>query len=170
MLGGQVNTRCVIGIGCDDHGDQIAGLLVARFVGRVAGDRFHVVESSGAPTELIAGWSGADNAVIVEAMPGDEPGLVQRCQPHPRVARGGCSSARLSPRLREALALGPLPAQVTVVTIAGQCFVRDAPVTPVVACAVESVAGDIILAGTPPPTVRRSPPAGSLALALTQGV
>jgi hydrogenase maturation protease len=152
MLGGQVNTRCVIGIGCDDHGDQIAGLLVARLVQCVAGDRLHVVESSGAPAELIAGWSSADTAVIVEAMPGDEPGLVQRCQPHPRVAGAGCSSARLSPRLREALALGPLPGHVTVVTIAGQCFARDATVTPAVAGAVERVA-DGILAGNPTPVL-----------------
>lgn len=147
-----MNTRCVIGIGCDDHGDQIAGLLVARMVRRAAAERFDVVESSGAPAELIAAWSAADSAVIVEAMPGDEPGAVQRCRPHPRVVGFGCSSARLSPRLREALALGPLPGEVTVVTIAAQCFVRDAPVTPAVANAAGKVA-DTILADSPTPVL-----------------
>ncbi|HSK96771.1 MAG TPA: hypothetical protein VK891_09160 [Euzebyales bacterium] len=140
-----MDTRCVIGIGCDDHGDQVAGLLVARMVRRIAPEWFHVVESVGAPAELIAAWSGARSAVVIEAMPGDEPGVVRRCQPHPRQAGyDGCSSARLSPRLREALSLGPLPDLVTVVTIAGRCFVRDAPVTPSVAGAAAQVADSIV--------------------------
>jgi hydrogenase maturation protease len=150
----QVNTRCVIGIGCDDHGDQIAGLLVARMVQRMAAQWVRVVESVGAPAELIAAWSGAGSAVVIEAMPGDEPGVIQRCQPHPRQPGHGCSSARLSPRLREALALGPLPDRVTVVTIAGRCFVRDAPVTPSVASAAAQVA-DSILADRPAPALTR---------------
>jgi hydrogenase maturation protease len=135
-----VNTRCVIGIGCDDHGDQVAGLLVARMVRRIAPDGFHVVESVGAPAELIAAWSGARSAVVIEAMPGDEPGVVRRCQPHPLEPGKGCSSTRVSPRLREALALGPLPDQVTVITIGGRCFAQDAPVTPSVARAAAQVA------------------------------
>lgn len=142
-----MDTRCVIGIGCDDHGDQIAGLLVARTVERTAPGWFTAVESSGAPAELIAAWSGVDSAVIVEAMPGGEPGTIRRCRPHPREVGLGCSSARLSPRLREALALGPLPREVTVVTIAAQSFVRNAGVTPAVATAIAEVA-DMILADT----------------------
>jgi hydrogenase maturation protease len=145
-----VNTRCVIGIGCDDHGDQIAGLLVARAVRRCAPEHFIAIESSGAPAELIAAWSGVDTAVVVEAMPGGAPGTVRRCQPHPRDAAFGCSSTRLSPRLREALALGPLPAEVMAITIAAESFVRNAPVTPAVAAAAEEVADMILGAGLTP--------------------
>lgn len=137
-----MNTRCVIGIGCDDHGDQIAGLLVAREVGRRAGV-IEVVESSGAPEELVAAWSGGGGVVIVEAMPGDRPGTIHRCRPHPRQIGFGCSSIRLSSRLREALALGPLPDRVTVYTIEATCFVHQAPVTPAVARAASEVAGRI---------------------------
>jgi len=144
----QVNTRCVIGIGCDDHGDQIAGLLVARMVQRIAPEELRVVESVGAPAELTSAWRDAADAVVVEAMPGDEPGEIQWCQPHPRQPARGCSSARLSPRLREALALGPLPERIRVVTIAGRCFAPDAPITPSVAGAAARVA-DTILADRP---------------------
>jgi hydrogenase maturation protease len=140
----KVDTRCVIGIGCDDHGDQIAGLLVARAVRRFAPEEFIAIESSGAPAEMIAAWAGADSAVVVEAMPGGPPGTVRRCQPHPRELAFGCSSTRLSPRLREALALGPLPDEVTAVTIAAESFVQNAPVTPAVMAAVEEVAGMIL--------------------------
>jgi hydrogenase maturation protease len=134
----------VIGIGCDDHGDQIAGLLVARAVCRAALQDITAIESSGAPAELIAAWSGVQSVVVVEAMPGGAPGTVRRCQPHPREVAFGCSSTRLSPRLREALALGPLPDEVTAITIAAQSFVPNAPVTPAVAAAAEDVA-DMIL-------------------------
>jgi hydrogenase maturation protease len=146
-----VNTRCVIGIGCDDHGDQIAGLLVARAVRRAAGPGIvTAIESSGAPAELIAAWSGVQHAVVVEAMPGGAPGTVRRCQPHPREVAFGCSSTRLSPRLREALALGPLPDEVTAITIAAQSFVRNAPVSPAVAAAAEEVAEMILGASLTP--------------------
>lgn len=139
-----MNTRCVIGIGCDDHGDQIAGLLVAREVGRRAGGSIDVVESSGAPEELVAAWSGGGGVVIVEAMPGDRPGRVHRCRPHPRQIGFGCSSIRLSSRLREALAMGPLPDRVTVITIEATCFVHRAPVTPAVSQAASQVAAGIV--------------------------
>jgi hydrogenase maturation protease len=148
-----MRTCCVIGVGCSDHGDQVAGPLVARRVARSAPANFLGVESSGAPAELIGAWRGIDRAVIVEAMPGDVPGAVQRCRLHPRGA--GCSSAMLSPRVREALALGPLPPEVIAITITAQCFARGAMVTPAVAAAAEQVAA-LILADVPPAEV---PPA-----------
>jgi hydrogenase maturation protease len=148
-----MDTRCVIGIGCDDHGDQIAGLLVAREVdrrarswplaGRAEAGRIDVVESSGAPAELVRAWSGYGHVVVVEAMPGSRPGKVHRCQPHPRPTGFGCSSIRLSSRLREALALGPLPERVGVITIEATCFVPHAPVTPPVAQAVSEIVASI---------------------------
>jgi hydrogenase maturation protease len=145
-----VNACCVIGIGCDDHGDQVAGLLVARAVRRLASEHITAIESSGAPAELIAAWSGVDRVVVVEAMPGGAPGTVSRCQPHPREGAFGCSSTRLSPRLREALAMGPLPHEVTAVTIAAQSFVQNSGVTPAVAAAAEEVAGMIVGASRTP--------------------
>lgn len=139
-----MNTRCVIGIGCDDHGDQIAGLLVARTVAEQSNGAITAVESSGAPQHLVRSWCGCDTVVVVEAMPGDQPGAVHHSVPHPRRPRVGDSSARLSTRLREALALGPLPDRVTVVTIEGQCFAPNAPATPAVACAASQVAARIM--------------------------
>lgn len=138
-----MNTRCVIGIGCDDHGDQIAGLLVARAVRAHNSGGMTVVESSGAPEELVHAWSGGGGVVVVEAMPGDRPGRVHRCRPHPRQIGFGCSSTLLSARLREALAMGPLPDRVTVITIEATCFVHRAPVTPAVAQAAADVAASI---------------------------
>ncbi|CAN5918239.1 hypothetical protein BH23ACT10_BH23ACT10_01900 [soil metagenome] len=140
-----MNTHCVIGIGCDDHGDQVAGLLVARRVAAIGPAAITVVESCGAPGELIAAWSTAHEATIVEAMPGAVPGDVARCQPHPRPVAFGCSPTRLSPELREALASGPLPERLTVITIAAQRFSRSAGVGPEVAAAARQVADQIIV-------------------------
>lgn len=139
-----MNTRCVIGIGCDDHGDQIAGLLVARAVAEQSNGTITAIESSGAPQHLVRSWCGCDNVVVVEAMPGDRPGVVRHSVPHPRRRCAGGSSARLSTRLREALALGPLPDRVMVITIEAQCFAPDAPVTPAVARAASQVAARIL--------------------------
>jgi len=139
-----VNARCVIGIGCDDHGDQIAGLLVARRIAAVAPGDVTVHECSGAPEQLVAAWDGAGETVVVEAMPGAVPGVVSRCQPHPRPLAGGCSPTRLSPDLREALALGPLPERVTVITIAAQRFASSAGVSPEVARSAHRVASTIL--------------------------
>ncbi len=139
-----MNTRCVIGIGCDDHGDQIAGLLVARRVAAVAPEGLRVIESTGAPDALAAAWAGAGDVTVVEAMPGAEPGVVARCQSHPRPRAFGCSSIRLSPELREAFGCGPLPARLTVITIAAQRFAANAGVSPEVAAAAHRVANDLL--------------------------
>lgn len=159
-----MNARCVIGIGCDDHGDQIAGLLVARRIAAIAPDDVTVHECSGAPEQLVAAWKGAGETVVVEAMPGPVPGVVSRCQPHPRPLAGGCSPTRLSPDLREALALGPLPEQVTVVTIAAQRFASSAGVSPEVALSAHRVASAILDDWSVPTIVARS------AVAVTAGV
>jgi hydrogenase maturation protease len=151
-----VNTRCVIGIGCDDHGDQVAGLLVARRIAALGPDDVAVHESTGAPGQLIAAWIGAGETVVVEAMPGAVPGAVSRCQPHPRPLAGGCSPTRLSPDLREALALGPLPERVTVITIAAQRFASCAGVSPEVAVAAHRVASMIVDAWSVPATADTS--------------
>lgn len=139
-----MKTRRVIGIGCDDHGDQVAGLLVARCVAASAPATVAVIESCGAPDELIAAWSDAREVTIVEAMPGAVPGDIARCQPHPRPLAFGCSPTRLSPEVREALASGPLPERVTVVTIAAQRFSRNAGVSPEVVDAARRVATEIL--------------------------
>lgn len=139
-----MNKHVVIGIGCDDHGDQIAGLLVARCVRANAPAAVAVIESTGAPDELVAAWTGAHHATVVEAMPGAVLGDVARCEPHPRPLAFGCSPTRLSPELREALASGPLPRRVTVVTIAAQRFTQSSGVSPEVAAAAHLVATDIL--------------------------
>lgn len=139
-----MNTRCVIGIGCDDHGDQIAGLLVARAVAERSYGDIVVVESSGAPQHLARAWSGHDSVVIVEAMPGTCPGTVHTSYPHPRMHSGDDPSARLSSRLREALALRPLPERVIVITIEAQWFMPNAPATPQIVEAAGRVAERIV--------------------------
>ncbi len=139
-----MNTRCVIGIGCDDHGDQIAGLLVARRIAAAAPAGVTVIESGGAPDDLIAAWADAEDVTVVEAMPGDAPGDTARCQPHPRPLTSTCSPTRLSPELREALGRGPLPTRLTVITIAAQRFTASAGVSPEVAAAARRVASGLL--------------------------
>jgi hypothetical protein len=123
-----------------------------------------VHECSGAPEQLVAAWQGAGETVVVEAMPGPVPGVVSRCQPHPRPLAGGCSPTRLSPDLREALALGPLPERVTVITIAAQRFASSAGVSPEVALSAHRVAS-AILDDWSVPTI-----AGQSAVAVPAGV
>jgi hydrogenase maturation protease len=155
----------LIGIGCDDHGDQVAGLLVARRVAAAAPAAVTVFESCGSPHELIAAWADAGDVTIVEAMPGAVPGDIGRCQPHPRPLAFGCSPTRLSPELREAMASGPLPEQITVITIAAQRFSRSAGVSPEVAEAAHRVAAEILdgLGAVPNPhlttVIDEAPPA-----------
>lgn len=139
-----MNARRVIGIGCDDHGDQVAGLLVARRVAAEAPDGVTVVESCGAPAELTEAWRHADEVTVVEAMPGAVAGTIDTCQPHPRPSAFGCSPTRLSPEVREALATGQLPTRITVVTIAAQRFSRNAGVSPEVAYAAHRVATGLL--------------------------
>lgn len=140
-----MNPPCVIGIGCDDHGDQIAGLLVARAVAATAVVPIAVHESSGAPGDMIAAWSGAVEAIVIEAMPEEVAGVVRRCVVRPRTPSDGhCASIRLSSRLRDALGQGPLPPRITIITIGGSCFVRDALASPAVVAAAAQVADGIV--------------------------
>lgn len=139
-----MSAPCLIGIGCDDHGDQIAGLLVARTVAAHARDVVAVHESAGSPAHLVRTWEHAGDVIVVEAMPGAVAGAIERCRVHPRPLGFGCSPTRLSPELREALAFGPLPQRLTVITIAGQCFAPDAPPSPPVAAAADEVALRVI--------------------------
>lgn len=157
----------VIGVGCDDHGDQVAGLLVARSVaeqsGALAGatERFDaagtvarsaavsVHETLGAPADLLAAWSDCDRVIVVEAMPEDAAGVVRRCEPFPRGSGPDRWSIALPPRLRRTLELGPAPHRLTVVTISGVVFARHAAPSVPVLFAAERVAAEIVADLTP---------------------
>ena len=69
----------VIGVGNEWRRDDAAGLLVARLLRDVPLSRVRVVEHEGEPVDLIEEWSGADEAIVVDAVSsGAKPGAIHR--------------------------------------------------------------------------------------------
>jgi hydrogenase maturation protease len=58
----------VIGVGNPDRGDDGCGLEVARRLQEAYGERLRVAESSGDPARLLDLWSGAETAVVIDAI------------------------------------------------------------------------------------------------------
>ena len=143
--------RVVIGVGNDYRRDDGFGpLVVAGLVDRKASDqRLAAVDlrvSDGEPTRLIDMWTGADLAVVVDAVLDDSHHAGNR---HELVlesldalaAEGSASSHGISLGSTVALgrALGRLPSRLVVLAVSGSEFGFGQGLTPPVAAAVPPV-------------------------------
>lgn len=138
----------VIGLGSNDRGEDVAGLLVAHRVRRACGGSADVIELDSTACDLTQRWGGAQTVVVVEATPGEHPGAVRRYEVnHATVPAGLPEHARfphLEPAIRHAQRLGALPERMTIYAIEAERFRREAGVSPDVARAAGRVAAEII--------------------------
>ena len=141
----------VIGVGNGSRRDDGVGWVVASAVARRLGDLVEVRRCDGEPARLLDAWSGAELAVVVDAIRrGTEPGSLcvltadDAVASTPAVPLGGHALG-----VGQAVALGRaldrLPRRLVVVGIEGQDYGigegLSAPVLAAVDAAAERVAG-----------------------------
>lgn len=135
----------VIGIGNLDRGDDAAGVLVARRVRALAIRRdVRVTELIGDQLELLDTWIGAQTVYVIDAVRSGGPaGTVYRFDEGQSVAvrfrHRGTHAISLADVIELARALGRLPDRLVGFGIEGASFEPGAPLSPVVADAVETV-------------------------------
>lgn len=125
----------VVGVGAADRGDDIAGWAVADRLG----SRTEVHYSSGDPFDLTCDWTGADLAVVVDAMRSGRPaGSVEVLDAHRLPSTRAASSHGLG--IAEAVSLsravGSLPRRLVVVGIEGRRFGVGDAMSPEVRAAI----------------------------------
>jgi hydrogenase maturation protease len=152
MTGRGARRRVVIGVGNEFRRDDGFGpAVVAELARRQAGDpRLAAVElraSDGEPTRLLDLWTGADLAVVVDAVRdgGDVPGRRYELTFDAltgAVEQRAASSHRISMGSTVALGrvLDRLPGRLVMLAVSGREFGFGAGLTPPVAEAVEPVA------------------------------
>jgi hydrogenase maturation protease len=154
----------VIGVGNDWRRDDAAGLAVARRLrGRVPA-RVCVLEREGEPVALLEAWTGADEAVVIDAISsGAPPGTVHRLDagrsPLPaQLFRGSTHALGLAEAVELARVLGRLPDRMLVYGIEGETFAAGSGLSPAVARAVERVADELGERLRGPPVSSPAPP------------
>ena len=134
----------VIGIGNAYRSDDGAGIAVAERVRDVGG--IDVVTCEQEPLRLLDAWSGADLALIVDAVSsGAEPGTIHRFDASDEavpatVFRGSTHALGVGDAIELARTLGRLPERVLVYGIEGERFSSGDELSPSVAAAVEKLA------------------------------
>jgi len=145
-----VGTIVVIGVGSCDLGDAGVGLAVAERLRALGGQGIEVVTSLGEPTDLIDAWSGADLAIVVEALvPRGAPGRVRRFdaihEPLPASRFAASSQGRgVAHAAVLARALAVLPPRLVVFGIETSCFEPGHPLAREVAASAVVVADAIL--------------------------
>jgi hydrogenase maturation protease len=142
-------TRAVIGVGNEWRGDDAAGLLVARRLQDAAPHGVRIVELEGEPLDLLEGWAGAEEAIVVDAVrSGAVGGTIHRfdARARPLPAEQFGSSTHLmgvADAVELARALGRLPARLVVLGIEGERFTTGAALSEPAAAAVEQLVAEL---------------------------
>jgi hydrogenase maturation protease len=116
-------TVAVIGLGNELRRDDGIGPAVAREVATHAGPGVCVTVSDGDPAALLDAWTGADLAVIIDAVVCDppQPGNVHRLVPAElggtRAATSSTHGIRLDDALRLGAVLGRLPHRTVILAV-----------------------------------------------------
>ncbi len=135
----------VAGLGNRLRGDDGAGLEAARLVRERAPDLL-VVEHEREPTDLIDLWEGAELAIVIDALQGDEPGRIHRWEvgpdeiPERRFPSASTHALGLREVVELARSLNRLPRRLVVLGIEAAGFDTGAGLSPGVRRAVEEVA------------------------------
>ena len=136
----------VITVGNPWRGDDGVGPAVAA---ALSGRGIDVVESDGEPARMVEAWTGADVAVVVDAVrSGDPVGTVHRLVVRDggvTVRRGAGGSHGMGPGDAVALgaAVGRLPERLLVYVVEGARFAFGDELSPEVAAAVDAVAAQV---------------------------
>jgi hydrogenase maturation protease len=160
----QASRIIVIGIGNEYRRDDAAGLLVVRrlkvFANEYAADQsaiptLEIVEENGEGTALMEAWEGADFAIIVDAVYGDQsPGGIYRgvfagkelSPPLPaNFHRYSTHAFGLGEALELARSFGTLPPKVIVYGIEVADVTAGVGVSPEVEATIDHVVGAILM-------------------------
>ncbi len=166
MSGGGRTGVLVAGIGNPDRGDDGLGPAVAnRLRGRVpAGVR--ILERNGDVLALIEEWSGCTAVVVVDAAaPLGRPGRIHRLDLTGQPLSGGLARSSthafgIAEAVELAGSLGRLPGQLIAYLVEGERFDIGAPLSPLVAEAVDRVAERILVELSRMSPARRAEGAG----------
>lgn len=135
----------VVGIGTPDHGDDVAGLLVAERIRAVTSPRTVTVrELVGDQLSLLDLWAGAREVYVIDAVrSGGAPGTVYRfdgAQPlTAEFANKSSHAFSLADVIELARAMDRLPPRLIGYGIEGSQWGLGAPVSPQVMDAVDAV-------------------------------
>ena len=139
----------VIGLGNAYRRDDGVGLAVAERL-RAQSGGIDVVSYEQEPSRLLDAWTGADLALVVDAVSsGAEPGTVHRFDATERavpgrVFRGSTHAFGVSEVIELARALGRLPRRVLVYGVEGDEFGAGEGLSPAVAAAVGPLATELL--------------------------
>ena len=139
----------VAGVGNMYRSDDGAGLAVVARLREVAPD-VEVVTCEQEPLRLLDAWTGADVALVVDAVSsGAEPGTIHRFdateqQLPASVFRGSTHALGVGDAIELARALGRLPERVLVYGIEGERFAASDRVSAPVAAAVERLVSELV--------------------------
>lgn len=146
----------VIGVGNPLRGDDGVGLAIAARLAAGLPEGVRVERCEQEPSRLIDAWSGADAAVLVDAVSsGSPPGTIHRFDatdaPVPAgVFRSSTHAFGLSDAIELSRALGSLPRRVVVYGVEGADFSAGAKLTAAALTAVDRVAAAIRADLAPP--------------------
>lgn len=139
-----MNRIRIIGVGNSDRGDDAAGpMTIAALRDQAACASLDVV--SGEPGGLVAAWSGANAAVVVDAAKGGPVGRIHRLESDdPAIAAESAPVSSHGAGLAQALALseaiGATPPRLAIYLVSGARFGLGDPVSVEVAAAIPALA------------------------------
>ena len=139
----------MLGVGNAYRGDDAVGLAVAGRV-RERAPELEVVVCEQEPIQLLDAWTGADLALLVDAVSsGAPPGTVHRldatAEPVPAtVFRGSTHAFGVAEVVELGRALGRLPGRLLVFGVEGAAFSAGDELTPAVAAAVEPLVEELL--------------------------
>ncbi len=147
MSGSKNSQLRVIGVGNEWRGDDAAGLLVARRLRELVGNKVAVLENSGSVSALLEAWEGAEAVILADVVRGGgRPGEIYRFPEHDDLllaelfADASGHAWGLAQTIALGRVLGELPPYLVVYGIAGRDFGLGREVSPEVARAVPEVA------------------------------
>jgi hydrogenase maturation protease len=140
----------VIGVGNEYRRDDGAGLAVVISLRDRVPPGVDLVLTDGEPTRLIEAWTGAEVAVVVDAVRADppRPGRVHRFELDQTLAEATRTASShgfgLDDAIQLALALDRMPGRLVVHAIEAADLGQGTGLTPPVAAAVDEVAGAVL--------------------------
>jgi hydrogenase maturation protease len=147
-------TIIIIGVGNEFRHDDGVGIAVARAVRARVPDGVMVYERGGEGTDLISTWTGADLAIIVDAVSSGKPaGTIHRFEigadsdaalPTPQVFRGTSHQIGLGEGIALGKLLGMLPRRMIVYGIEGETYGDGVALSEAVGRAVGDVVSRVL--------------------------
>jgi hydrogenase maturation protease len=136
----------IIGVGNDDRGDDVVGLVVVRRL-RAAGEGgpTTLIEASGEGAALIEAWRSADTVILIDAVcSGATPGTIYRFEAHDRpipahICRSSTHAFGVGAAIELGRALGRLPPRLVVYGIEGRGFELGGQLSPEAEAAAREV-------------------------------